>query len=644
MKKILLLFLMFAGSASTISFGKGNAEFDVANIPAGLKKNAHAVLRYDSTAMQVNSLNELLYVREYALTILDEQGARYLDNNESYNLSNHIDFIKVTVFDAQGKVIKTIKEKDMLDVSASAVSYVFYDDSRFKSFQVAYQSYPYTVQVSVKRSIYSLFYIPSWHPQPGSDCAVQSASLLLQYAPDVNMRYKLYHPDKGLKVSTPSTQRTQQKLWQVKDIYASPGESFRDARQNHFYIEFAANDFNLFKHSGNMSSWQNLGDFIYHLNDGRDELPADKVETIKSIAAQEHSVADKVARLYKYLQENTRYVAIEYGIAGWQTFTASEVCKSGYGDCKGLTNYMKAMLKVAGITSYMAVINAGEEDYYEIDPDFPANHFNHVILCVPNGPDTIWVECTSPYLNAGYLGAFTQNRYALLLMPEWKSHLVRTAGYTSASTYLHRHYQWDVNPSSDRQIIQINSVYSGLLQDDLAVLCKTASKEDQKKQLNKKFSFASYAVEKFSYESGVQNGIPLLKENVELTTSGLLNPMQGHNIARFNWVRNPVPKIIQSGERVSPLFVRFEYALCDTFQLNLPANTVVEALPEAVDYQTKMARFQSSARQEGQTVIIINQYEIHSGTYPPDQLPELQQLYRQVNAYLNNLHVVIQEG
>lgn len=214
----------------------------------------------------------------------------------------------------------------------------------------------------------------------------------------------------------------------------------------------------------------------------------------------------------------------------------------------------------------------------------------------------------------------------------------------SQATYRHRRYQWDVDFASDRQTIRINTVYSGLMQDDLAVLYQTSSKEDQKKHLNHKFSFPSYAVSTFEYETGKNNGIPLLRENVELTTTGMLNQMQGQTIVRFNWVKNPVPKIIQSGERIAPLFIQEDYALCDTFWINIPANMSVSALPEAVDFQTKIARFQSSAIRKDQSVMIINQYNMNAGSYPPEQLAEIQQLYRKVNAYLSNLHVVIRKS
>jgi len=60
------------------------------------------------------------------------------------------------------------------------------------------------------------------------------------------------------------------------------------------------------------------------------------------------------------------------------------------------------------------LINAGY-DGAPVDPNFPSDPFNHVILCVPTKADTIWLECTSNHNEPGFLGSFTENRNALLL-------------------------------------------------------------------------------------------------------------------------------------------------------------------------------------------------------------------------------------
>ena len=56
------------------------------------------------------------------------------------------------------------------------------------------------------------------------------------------------------------------------------------------------------------------------------------------------SVSDKVKKIYQYMQNKTRYVNVSIGIGGWMPMSPEEVRKKGYGDCKGLTNYMKTML------------------------------------------------------------------------------------------------------------------------------------------------------------------------------------------------------------------------------------------------------------------------------------------------------------
>ena len=117
------------------------------------------------------------------------------------------------------------------------------------------------------------------------------------------------------------------------------------------------------------------------------------------------------------MQDKTRYISVQVGIGGWKPMLASDVDRLGYGDCKGLTNYTKALLDEIGVESYYTVIY-GDRELRDMDNSFSSLQGNHVILCLPNESDYIWLECTSQTSPFGYNANFTDDRDALIITPE----------------------------------------------------------------------------------------------------------------------------------------------------------------------------------------------------------------------------------
>ncbi|MEM9025208.1 MAG: DUF3857 domain-containing protein, partial [Bacteroidota bacterium] len=74
-----------------------------------------------------------------------------------------------------------------------------------------------------------------------------------------------------------------------------------------------------------------------------DELKA----IVDSLTAGVDDELEKVRNIYYWVQDNVKYIAFEEGMEGFIPKEASQVCQSRYGDCKGMSSIIHAMLKEA---------------------------------------------------------------------------------------------------------------------------------------------------------------------------------------------------------------------------------------------------------------------------------------------------------
>lgn len=100
-----------------------------------------------------------------------------------------------------------------------------------------------------------------------------------------------------------------------------------------------------------------------------------KILDLDSMISESMNDREKIQRLYSFLQNHTRYVAIELGLSNWQPQSAQSVFDNHYGDCKDLTTLMVAMLREVGVKAYPASILT--RDHGLLIKEFPANQFNH---------------------------------------------------------------------------------------------------------------------------------------------------------------------------------------------------------------------------------------------------------------------------
>ncbi|MEO8406791.1 MAG: DUF3857 domain-containing protein, partial [Chitinophagaceae bacterium] len=528
------------------------------------------------------------------------------------------------LYDAFGKKIKNLKKSDIKDVSGDDDASLA-DDDRSKWYSFFYKVYPYTVEYEVELKFKGTMFTPTWIPQERSVMSVQQSSMVITTPADNPLHYKMFNytgqpvitEEKGNKVYS----------WEVKNMNAVESEYASPAWHEITTSVFLATEkFSLGDYDGSNATWKDFGRFVYDLKKGRDVLPDDVKRKVHELADGLPTVKEKIASLYQYMQQNTRYVSIQLGIGGWQPFDATFVATKRYGDCKALSNYMYSLLKEAGIPSVYTVIRYTDDNNYLLT-DLPCSQFNHVILFVPNGKDTTWLECTSQTVAPGYLGGNTSDRYAVAVDENGGS-LVRTPKYGAAENLQLRAINATIDPDGNLSAI-INTKYKAVQQDRLHSITNGMSKDKLMEFLKEDIELATYDIKSFNYKEE-RNSIPAIDETLNLVADNYATVSGKRFFITPNIISRTHRKLKADESRKYELVLDFEYRDIDSTEINIPAGYTVESLPADIKLDNKFGKYRASVKLDGSRLVYYRLMEESSGRFPATDYTELAKFYETV--------------
>jgi hypothetical protein len=466
-------------------------------------------------------------------------------------------------------------------------------------------------------------FMPSWMPVEDEDYAVERSTFEIISPANYTIRYKSYQYDKE-PVITGGKDKVYR--WEVKNLPAIKKESFGPEWQKITpTVVVGATDFEIAGFKGNMSSWKEFGKFVYSLKQNRDNLPNAVKSAVHELTDNVPDVKKKIEALYIYMQQNTRYISIQLGIGGWQPFDAEYVSQKKYGDCKALTNYMFSLLKEAGIKSVYTLVKAGEYSRYMHD-EFPAQQFNHVILSVPLEKDTMWLECTSQTLPAGYLSGFTCNRYALMVTEEG-GYLVKTPGYNFEDNRQTRKVNAVVDETGKLNA-DVETEYTGLQQDELFDMINSTSKKEQLEYLKKEIDLPSYDITSFAYKT-IPARIPAVNEKINLTAESYAQVSGKRLFIQPNLLSKASFKL-KDDERVHDIDLVSEYRDVDSVEITIPDGYTPEAMPQSIAFSNKFGQYKISYKVDRNKVLMTRLFERKAGRFPAGDYKELVKMYAEI--------------
>jgi hypothetical protein len=613
--------LIIAALLMTSSLVHAQNEYDVAKIPAELIVGSSVVIRKEALNLIVKSRSNATVTYKTVLTILSKNGDSQSSMSDFYDKFSSLYNLKAVMYDSKGTKIKTYKSSDFKDRSLTGDG-TMYDDNRMKSLEFLNASYPYTIEYSYDKDYNGYLSFPSWSPITSYDLAVEKSEYTLQIPQNISFKYL---KSKGLK--TDSTVAGQNLIyhWTAEKLPAVEYEPMSvGIREITPWVQASPNQFQYDNSIGDVESWKNLGSWLYGLSGNLQVLPERSKAMVLALVASAKSDKEKVAILYKYLQSNTRYVSVQLGIGGFKPIAAEKVAAVNYGDCKALSNYMKALLEVAGIKSNLVMLGA---DLPSLNPKYSSfGQSNHMILCVPGVKDTTWLECTSQQMPIGFLGNSTSGK-AVLLITEDGGKLVNTPVYKPKDNYQKRNTRVTLDAEGTAEI-QIKTVYGSCqYEDNLNMMLRDPT--EQRKILLSNLGIPNMQIISASYNQP-EKDLPELDEEVRLKSTQLLSSGGDKLFLTLNILNRTesVPRKVEN--RRTSFAVNFGYQDIDEVTYILPPGYKAEFLPAPVTIESEFGKYTSNAVLKDNSIIYTREKQMNSKKYPPEKYKDAVEFYKKI--------------
>lgn len=571
-------------------------------------KKYHTYYNFNNQKITVLPNKKIEREVHYNYIVLNEKGKNNLIINIHQGDDIKLDNAEITYL-KNGKVLKSFKQKDLF-------KYVIDDNLASDSYSLIAQyqtgSYPIEVNVKYKTTASSYINIPGAFFIDSENEYCKKATVEVFLPKDIPFKYK----SNNIKYNYTETELPKNKLYkfEANDINLSDYEAGQPLTDLPFIL-FHIPEFSFFGHAGNKSSYEDLSKFFWSLWNTEMELAPEHVQFLKDLTKNATTDIDKSKLVYKYLQDNFRYISIQLGIGGNKPISAQNTLKNKYGDCKGLSNYMVSALKALDIPSFPVIIMNSDNPIMKNSEDFVYDYANHIIVCIPNKEDTVWLECTNKRVEFGYIGYSNENKYVYPIVEKGGKLIATPKSNAENSQY---HVNTLIEMVSPNQVV-VNQNISG-----------TGSIGLRFKSIfgGSKTSVASYFMNYMNWKQPTNYELNTIDENnfemlmlIDNLNTASAGGTYFYEITPYtNWkIRN-----IELETRKKDFMTGAPFIDNDTLTFILPKGYKLNQVPANVKIDTEHLYFESirTYDEEKRVFKIINTFKLLTDRVTADEYPE----------------------
>ncbi len=603
---------IFCIAALSIASLYHTQSFPASAIPENLKKNANAVIRKEFTTIQINKIDDIKYQLYTVTTVLNKDGDSEALVYIPYEKGDNISDVKVNIYDEAGKKIKSYSKSDFGDFANNSQG-TFYSDNRVLSLSYMPSQYPYTVEFSYQIEDENTVFLPDFIPFRSTNVSLEESQMKIINKSGIELKSKIY-PSTYNYTSVIENDDAGEKKYTYKNVPAIDNAFLLPQPVKILpKVSFALTKFNLEGKQGTINNWKDFGSWYYKniLEPVFVSTPAIKAE-VASLNLQ-GTKEEKVRKIYQYMQSKTRYIFVALGIGGWQPMLPDEVQKKGYGDCKGLSTYMKMLLDEAGIPSYYCKINS-DSSPVSFDKDFPKMGGNHIILMVPTEKGNIWLENTSQQIAFNHLSYSTTDRNVLAVKQDGIE-IIDTPSYPAEQNKEKQFLKIKLN--EDNSILgEGNFSYTGS-QYDHNLAFANMKPQERNEAIKSVFDVLHFEkVEMKNFNNDRDNAIA--KYDLDFKVNNYSKNAGSNIIFRAVPVySNTIYKIEENRELPFELRQSFE----DEYEIvfTIPKDYKIDEVPDNVVLNSEFGTYKLSFVKNGGEIKVSRTIKVNKGLYPKEK-------------------------
>lgn len=592
------------------------------NIPSGLLENSNSVVRMDSSVVTILDQKSMEIERTRIITVLNRKGDSNIGAYVHYDKETQIKDIEALILNVSGKEIEKIKKRDFKDVSAVSNGTLF-SDSRVLYMDYTPTSYPYTVIFSSTTKSMNTAFIPIWRPTRRFNSSTERSTYTIHHKGDLGLKYKVLNGTDAISIK----EEPNNLIVSTENFLALTSEEYSPSFDKIVpQIMFGLDKFYLAGVPGVGTDWESFGRWMDEnlLEDTRD-LSENTKQEIKDLVSENDNMVERARKIYQYVQDKTRYISVQIGIGGWKPMLASEVDKLGYGDCKALTNYTKALLEVADIPSYYTILYAGQEQR-DIQDDFVSMQGNHAILSIPDGDRYIWLECTSQDIPFGFLGDFTDDRDVIVITQDGGK-LVHTDVYPTQNNGQQIDGSYSIKEDGSIEAT-VKLISSGIQYDNKYSIASKTREEQKEFYYNLWDYINNISLNEIEVEND-RNAV-VFTEKVNFTAERYVSFAGDEMLVPLNPFNrmSAVPKRYK--ERKFDFQIDRGFEDIDRVSISIPKDYILSELPEDVEILTEFGSYNLIYTRIEEGLSYVRKLVIDDGLFPKEQYEDFRNFLKQV--------------